>query len=205
MPKKFGSEEEKREYNRNNMAKWRAANPEKVEAAKPGAAQRTAEWRAKLTDEEREASRLQTAKWRADFKARDPEGYRQYENERNKRGRDKLKLEVLAAYGGKCTCQGCTVTEPEFLTVHHIAGDGAAHRAELFPTQAKNRGGGGYRFWLWLKRNGWPRDNFALHCYNCNCSKGFYGYCPHERLAQRADVQHQIEPSSSSPQILSSS
>jgi len=179
MPKKFDSLEEKREYQRNIQANWRAANPDKVEAAKSAAAERTAKWREERTPEEREAGRLQVAKWRADFKKRDPEGYRKYENERNKRERDKLKAEVIAEYGGKCTC--CGVTGPEFLTIHHIAGDGAAHRALLFPSQASNRGGGGYRFWLWLKRNKWPKDNFALHCYNCNCSKGFYGYCPHER------------------------
>lgn len=173
----------RREYSRKNMAKWRAANPEKVEAAKPAAAVRTAEWLKNA--ENRERNRLSMQRIRAEHKAADPIGFNKRENERNKLLRAKVKAKIVEAYGGKCSCEGCPVTEPEFLTVHHTKGDGAAHRATLFPRGAS----GGYRFYLWLQRNGFPKDGFALHCYNCNCSKGFHGYCPHERLAQGDNIQ----------------
>lgn len=116
------------------------------------------------------------ARWRREFKAKDPEGYKGYENNRNRKHRAKVKAETIKAYGGRCQCVGCTVADPEFLTLHHVRGNGAAHRAELFPKGAN----AGYRFYLWLKKNGYPKGDYELHCYNCNCSKGFHGYCPHE-------------------------
>src|SRR5882762_2207450 len=107
----------RREYSRKNMAKWRAANPEKVEAAKPAAAIRTAEWLKNA--ENRERNRLSMQRIRAALKASDPEKFNTHERERNKAYRKAIKLEVVAAYGGRCACLGCTVTEPEFLTIHH--------------------------------------------------------------------------------------
>lgn len=173
MPKKFESIEEKREYQRGIQANWRAANPEKVEAAKPANAERMARW----IQENPERHRENVARWRKEFKERDPEGFRLYNNERGKEQRAKVKAEVVAAYGGKCQCPGCPVADPEFLTMHHVNGNGAEHRNSLFPKGAQ----AGYRFYLWLKRNGYPKGDYELHCYNCNCSKGFHGYCPHER------------------------
>lgn len=188
MPKKFASIEEKREYQRQVQAKWRAANPEKVEAAKPAAAERSAEWRGARTPEQREAGRAQVARWRADLKAKDPEAFNKHESERNKLYRRAIKLEIVAAYGGICTCPGCKVSEPEFLTIHHVNGDGAAHRREIFPSGTAK---GGFRFYLWLKRHGYPQDGrFELHCHNCNCAKGFHGYCPHERDNILSQVEH---------------
>ena len=37
------------------------------------------------------------------------------------------------------------------------------------------------QFYIWLKRHGYPQDDFKCLCWNCNCSRGRYGYCPHER------------------------
>jgi len=96
----------------------------------------------------------------------------------NKQARERtkeLKAEVIAAYGGRCVC--CGNDYPELMTIHHIAGDGAAHRKSLFGKSYI----AGYRFYRWLKRNGFPKDNFELNCWNCNASKDIYGYCPHER------------------------
>jgi hypothetical protein len=173
MPKRFGSEEEKREYQRQATARYREAHPDRVEAAKPAAAERMATW----AQEHPERHRENVARWRREFKERDPEGFRKYNNERGKEQRDKVKAETVAAYGGKCQCPGYLVTDPEFLTMHHVQGNGAEHRNQLFPRGAN----AGYRFYLWLKRNGYPKGDYELHCYNCNCSKGFNGYCPHER------------------------
>src|SRR5262252_4538483 len=56
--------------------------------------------------------------------------------ERSKRERPKQiarrwaqRLEMIAAYGGECAC--CGETEPVFLTLDHVNGDGAAHRRSM--------------------------------------------------------------------------
>jgi len=80
-----------------------------------------------------------------------------------------LKMETIRAYGGECEC--CGDTQPEFLTLDHINGGGRAHREEV--------GRGSKDLYLWLKRNNYP-DIIRVLCYNCNCSLGHRGYCPHE-------------------------
>ena len=57
----------------------------------------------------------------------------------------------------------------EFLAVDHINGCGALKRVS--------------NFYSWLLRNGLP-DGFRILCHNCNLSRGFYGYCPHEKEPQ---------------------
>ncbi len=73
-----------------------------------------------------------------------------------------LKREVIKEYGGKCCC--CGITMFEFLTIDHISNNGNTHRKEI----------GKGRIYPWLKRNGYPKDNFQLLCMNCNSAKGFY-------------------------------
>jgi hypothetical protein len=80
----------------------------------------------------------------------------------------RLRAEFIEAYGGKCEC--CGETEPEFLSLDHIFGDGARHRRQL-------RRGNIYRE---LKRLGWPKDRYRLLCYNCNIARAHGGRCPHE-------------------------
>ena len=79
-----------------------------------------------------------------------------------------LKKEIVAAYGGKCRC--CGETHIEFLTIDHMNGDGAAHRAAT---------GKGRKIYQDLKERGFPQDGYQLLCLNCNIALGFYGYCPH--------------------------
>ena len=85
----------------------------------------------------------------------------------------RLKLEVFAAYGNKCSCPSglCGETRVEFLSVDHIV-----------PVGQKNRGyrRSGIGLYRLLKANGFP-EGFRLLCMNCNFSCGHFGYCPHER------------------------
>lgn len=91
----------------------------------------------------------------------------------NKRNRV-IKLEVIKAYGGKCQCPGgCTVVNPDWLSMDHIKGGGIAHRKRLKVI--------GLDFYRWLKKNKFPKRGFRLLCYNCNLSRGHLGQCPHER------------------------
>lgn len=87
------------------------------------------------------------------------------------RRRRRFRTEVMAHYGGKCAC--CGETAIEFLTIDHIAGNGNRHRKEIGRQ-------GGWRFYQWLQENGYPAG-FRVLCFNCNCSIGHWGYCPHSR------------------------
>lgn len=81
-----------------------------------------------------------------------------------------LREDVIAAYGGACAC--CGEDEPNFLTVDHVGGWGAEHRREA--------GAGASNIYQWLKREGYPQDGrIQLLCWNCNCTLGVYGACPH--------------------------
>ncbi len=83
--------------------------------------------------------------------------------------RRKLKTDIIKAYGGKCEC--CNDDNWEFLSIDHINGGGRKHLAEI---------GGSGRLYRWLRKQGYPKDNYRLLCMNCNCSYGRYGYCPHQ-------------------------
>lgn len=89
-----------------------------------------------------------------------------------------LKKEVMAAYGGKCEC--CGERYIEFLTIDHINGDGAEHRAKC---------GKGRKIYQDIKKQGFPQDKYRCLCLNCNISLGFYGYCPHKPLL-KSNVDH---------------
>ena len=98
--------------------------------------------------------------------------YRERNRERVKanhaRFRVRLKAEVFAKYGNKCAC--CGESEMDFLSMDHVAGDGAKHRKVVK---------GGMNFYGWLKRQGYPAG-YRILCFNCNLARGFYGKCPHE-------------------------
>ncbi len=96
--------------------------------------------------------------------------------EQARRYRAKVRGEVIAAYGGRCTC--CGEDTPEFLTIDHIYNDGAAHRKTIGNGKTSQ---GSSEMYPWLKRNGFPKDRFQLLCMNCNCAKAWFGTCPHQR------------------------
>lgn len=85
------------------------------------------------------------------------------------RKRRKIKSKVMKAYGGKCEC--CGEDKIEFLTIDHINKDGSKHRREI--------NGLGDRLYWWLQRNKFP-EGFRVLCFNCNCYRGSFGYCPHK-------------------------
>lgn len=82
------------------------------------------------------------------------------------------KIKIIEAYGGKCIC--CQETALEFLTIDHVNDNGAEERKDT------NQGTGG-KLYRWLIKRNFPKDNYQLLCYNCNCAKGFFGYCPHQK------------------------
>jgi len=97
--------------------------------------------------------------------------YKKKHNERAKQLSQKYRLRVLIAYGGnppKCAC--CNEECIEFLTLDHINGGGSKERKKFVNH---------YAFYRWLIKNNFP-DGYRILCYNCNCSLGHYGYCPHK-------------------------
>lgn len=80
---------------------------------------------------------------------------------------------VITHYGGKCACSGCHEIRQEFLAVDHVNGGGNKHRKEIGMTNANS-------FCRWLIKNDFPAG-FRVLCHNCNCARGYYGYCPHEK------------------------
>lgn len=91
------------------------------------------------------------------------------------RGRERhyeaKKLCIEHYSNGTNSCECCGETIPEFLTINHINGGGNKDRA-----QAK----GARTFYEYLVKNNYP-DGLNVLCYNCNCSMGFFGYCPHQK------------------------
>jgi hypothetical protein len=86
--------------------------------------------------------------------------------------RKRLKDKIFDHYGRVCSCSGCGEARQEFLTIDHINGGGKKHRQEI--------GGGGKKLHRWLIKNNFPKE-FRTLCFNCNCARGHYGYCPHEK------------------------
>ena len=84
--------------------------------------------------------------------------------------RRRIKADVIAAYGSKCSC--CAEGRFEFLTIDHING--------RLP-QEKGDGHMGEKMYRSLQKWGYPKDRYRLLCMNCNFSLGKYGYCPHEK------------------------
>lgn len=87
----------------------------------------------------------------------------------SKQHRVKLRRQVFAAYGGpRCAC--CGEAHEEFLTLDHIGGWGAEHRAQHV----------GLSTYAVLRQQGWPhKDRLRVLCMNCNWATRQNGICPH--------------------------
>lgn len=78
--------------------------------------------------------------------------------------RDKIKADMIEAYGGKCL--HCGESDQIVLTLDHI-NDDARIEIERYGQNAR----GGHKQYQRLKREGWPKDRFQLLCFNCNAKK----------------------------------
>lgn len=118
---------------------------------------------------------------------------REQNNRWHKNRRQELKLAVLAVYGPNCAC--CGESAEEFLTVDHVAGNGAEHRRRLKLGGTGKRGStsGGWTFYRWLVNQGFPKG-YRILCWNCNCSLGIRGYCPHGNVKIEASTEMPAEP-----------
>lgn len=81
------------------------------------------------------------------------------------------KIEMINAYGGKCSC--CGEKEVLFLTLEHKNNSKAEHLKEC----------GAKSCYRDLKNRGWPKKGFTCLCMNCNWVRGRWGFCPHKKKA----------------------
>lgn len=80
----------------------------------------------------------------------------------------RIRAEMVEAYGSKCNCPLCPETNPAFLTLEHVNGDGRIHRART------------RHIYEDLRKRGWPKEGFTLLCWNCNAMTRGGKTCPHE-------------------------
>lgn len=88
--------------------------------------------------------------------------YRRRQNEYH----DRLKQEIIAAYGGKCCWhEGCDVSDPDMLVVDHVNDDGVEDRKR--PDGKQFLGSAMYKK---IKKAGFP-DRYQILCANHNLKK----------------------------------
>lgn len=86
-----------------------------------------------------------------------------------KQRRTRNRSQVLAHYGAVCACPECDERNPGFLTIDHIATNGANHRKTIGDIDT------------WLIRNHFPEEaGVQILCWNCNSGRWCNGgICPH--------------------------
>jgi hypothetical protein len=110
------------------------------------------------TERNRERERLKAAEYHQKHRARI--------NGRITERRRTMRAEIMERLGGKCQC--CGETEPVFLTIDHVQGDGAQVRKLRRHLVHKM-----------ILDEGCPPDRYQILCWNCNSAKHLLGVCPH--------------------------
>jgi len=85
----------------------------------------------------------------------------------------------------KCNC--CGESRVEFLSTDHIDG---LKKNEIRIS--------GRAFYVRLIHEHFP-PGYQILCFNCNLSKGFFGYCPHEKERMKEEIPLTKEPPPSGP------
>ena len=120
----------------------------------------------RLTKEQRLKRREEIRIYQMEYRKKN----REIISQKKKEYCNRIKTKGIEHYGGKCTCCGESIQE--FLTVDHVHG-----RTTKEKRQKNFRG---KKMWLRAKSEGYP-DKYTVLCFNCNCAKGAFGFCPHEK------------------------
>jgi hypothetical protein len=158
-----------REAKRAYDAEYRKLNRERLLAAKREWYQENREHHAALGKVWREANAEQK---------------KQMDKAFHERRRGELLAAIFGHYGTACACCGIT----ENLTIDHINGDGAEHRASLAAAGATNVTG--QAFYRWLVRSGFP-EGYQTLCMPCNVSKGIGAQCRLDHIDPERRTVHQ--------------
>lgn len=106
-----------------------------------------------------------------EWRKNNPERKRELGRKHQYDAHTRLKVELVEAYGGVCTC--CGESEIHFLTIEHVNGIPSSHRL------SSGKRLSGLALLRKIKSEGYP-DTVTVHCMNCNYAKGHYGFCPHQ-------------------------
>lgn len=106
-----------------------------------------------------------------EYKKKNPDRIKELNNESQKRRFLIEKLAAISAYGGSCTC--CFESDPHFLTLEHKNGVPDEHR---LPSGKRVTALAMLRK---IRKAGYP-DEFTILCWNCNCARAYFGFCPHQ-------------------------
>ena len=93
---------------------------------------------------------------------------------------------VLEHYGGvppKCQCCGEVIDG--FLTLDH-----EAEETKIAKQNESRRSG--TVLYQWLVSKEFP-PGYAVLCFNCNCAKGIYGICPHQKPLNLYQVKKEVD------------
>ena len=131
----FTMDEEARLKRNEYQRKWAAKHPEKVRGLK----------------------RKYYVENRAEIRVNQAEYYKRHSQE--------VRLKVFAHYGPngeiRCSWPGCEWTDVRALSIDHVNGGGNKHRETL----GFGYGGGGWYFYAWLIREGYP-EGYQTLCMN---------------------------------------
>jgi len=98
--------------------------------------------------------------------------FRDKQNARRRAIHHRNKFCVIDYYSnGTMRCECCGEVYIEFNTIDHPNGGGQAERRRIKRSPGRD-------FYAWLIKEGFP-PGYRVLCFNCNCSWGFLGYCPH--------------------------
>jgi hypothetical protein len=93
----------------------------------------------------------------------------EYQRQYDKTRHHQVKYDVLNHYSalhlGYPCCGCCQESDLDKLCIDHIAGDGNKHRKSVLGTSR-----GGFKFYLWLQKNGYP-EGYQTLCKECNRKK----------------------------------
>ncbi len=81
-----------------------------------------------------------------------------------------MRAKALGYYGNKCEC--CGESRYDMLTFDHKVGSG--YKSKIHGVRLV------YDVIREYEESGYPNSKYRILCWNCNTSRGFYGYCPHE-------------------------
>jgi hypothetical protein len=99
---------------------------------------------------------------------------RRNKSNRNTRYKNKLREQIIHAYGGKCEC--CENSDPDVLTIDHVFK--RTSKDDLL----------GYELYAYLRNLGFPKQGYQLLCMNCNLAKSLCGgICPHKQIPTQED------------------
>jgi hypothetical protein len=87
----------------------------------------------------------------------------------------RYREEMFDALGHVCAC--CKEADKVFLSLHHVEGNGNQHRLEVGGAKEAN-----FAALLAARREGWPKNKYAVLCMNCQFGERQPGGCPHKRV-----------------------